>query len=279
MSRGARSARRLAVSNIAWRAEADDAVAEALRTAGATGIEIAPTMVWRDPVAVSEAEAVAYREAWRARGFPIVAMQSLLFGRDDLRVFGDDATRRATLAHLAAMIRLASWLGARSLVFGSPRNRAVGQLDRRAAAEMGATFFRAVGDSAAAHGVHFCLEPNPPQYGCDYLTTSSECIALLAEVGSPGLGLHLDTAAMTLSGEDPETALRAARPWMRHFHISEPYLAPIGTGGVDHAAFAGALRREGYDGWVSIEMKSDPAEPAAEFVERAVARAVEAYGT
>jgi sugar phosphate isomerase/epimerase len=42
--------------------------------------------------------------------------------------------------------------------------------------------------------------------------------------------------------------------------VSEPNLAPVGRGEVDHPAIASAARDAGYSRWVSIEMK----EPAPE---------------
>jgi sugar phosphate isomerase/epimerase len=52
-----------------------------------------------------------------------------------------------------------------------------------------------------------------------------------------------------------------AGPWLRHFHASEPYLAPPGTTGAPHADYAAALRRIGFKHWVSIEMRA-PADAA-----------------
>ena len=37
--------------------------------------------------------------------------------------------------------------------------------------------------------------------------------------------------------------------------MSEPFLAPIGDGGVAHQDFAGSLRQLGYEGFCSVEMK------------------------
>ena len=49
---------------------------------------------------------------------------------------------------------------------------------------------------------------------------------------------------------------------LHHFHVSEPDLAPLGTGGVDHAAFAAALRQNGYDRTLAIEMRQvEPFDP------------------
>src|SRR5947209_7235161 len=78
---------RLAASNIAWEPRDDDAVGELLRERDVTGVEIAPTKRWEKPLEVSKSELHAYRREWEARGFEIVALQALLFGRPDLQLF------------------------------------------------------------------------------------------------------------------------------------------------------------------------------------------------
>ena len=85
---------RLAVSNIAWPADQDAAVAGVLRDLGVTGIEVAPTKVWPRPLEASPTEIEDYRAFWEARGFEIVAAQALLFGRPDLTLFESEAARR-----------------------------------------------------------------------------------------------------------------------------------------------------------------------------------------
>ena len=54
------------------------------------------------------------------RGVSVVALQALLFGRPDLVLFESPERRSATLDYLEGVLRLASWLGAGPLVFGSP---------------------------------------------------------------------------------------------------------------------------------------------------------------
>ncbi len=70
--------------------------------------------------------------------------------------------------------------------------------------------------------------------------------------------MHLDAAGMTLSCESPESSLKACAGSISHFHVSEPYLGPIGEGEVDHRSFASALRGQEYPNWVSVEMRNDP---------------------
>jgi D-psicose/D-tagatose/L-ribulose 3-epimerase len=250
---------RLAVSNIAWPAGADDDAARLLVAHGVAGVEVAPARVCERPWEAPAGLVAAYRGFWEDRGLPIVALQALLFGRPDLVLFGDAATRRRLSAHLAAIIDLAADLGATRLVFGSPKNRARGPLGRAAADTIAVPFFRALGRHARDRGVWLCIEPNPAAYGCDFLVDSREAIRFVERVDQDGLGVHLDAGGMMLSGESPAAIVAEAGPRWRHFHASEPHLAAVGDGGVDHAAIAEALRAVGYAGHVSLEMIQGPA--------------------
>src|SRR5205823_8379380 len=84
---------KLAVSNLAWPVESDPAAADLLSRHGIRAIEIAPTKIWPRPAEATEGDVVAYRSFWERRGFQIMALQALLFGRPDLMFFGDADTR------------------------------------------------------------------------------------------------------------------------------------------------------------------------------------------
>ena len=245
---------KLAMSAIAWEPPDDDAAAAILREHGFAGVELAPTKIFPRPDAATDAEVAACRRAWEGRGLRIVAMQALLFGRPELTVFG--AAQECTLEYLTGVARLGGRLGAGALVFGSPRNRARGALPAAEAWRSAVQFFRELGTAATAAGTCVCIEPNPPRYGADFITTSEEALRLVEEVASPGFGLHLDAACALLAGEDFPARLRASAHMLRHVHLSEPDLAPVHEGGtLDLPAISAALREAGYSGWVSVEMK------------------------
>ena len=245
---------KLAVSNIAWPAGQDEAVATALTSLAVEGVEIAPTKVWPAPLEASGAAIDAYRRFWESRGIAIVAAQSLLFGRPDLTLFDDPETRRRTLEYLRGIVRLCGRLGARTLVFGSPRNRRIGNGDRTVAWQAAVDFFGDLGEAANLAGAVIGIEANPPEYDADFLIRAEEAVALVRAVNHPGFQLHLDAACMTLAG-DPVSLIGENIGLLHHFHISEPSLGKIGTGAVPHAAFAHELRTKGYNRWVSIEMR------------------------
>ena len=268
----------VAISNIAWRREEAAGVADLLKELGVKGIEIAPTMVWPKPLEASDSAIRDHRRFWESRAMRVVAMQSLLYGRPDLTLFESEAKREETLAYLEGVMSLGGKLGARALVFGSPKNRFVGNLAPEEARAIAVSFFRRAGDLAAKEGTVLCIEPNPPRYGCDFIRTIEEGRDLVGDVASPGFGLHLDAAAITLSGEKWEEPLAKAAPGLCHFHASEPDLAAIGSGRVDHERFGQALRRAGYKNWVSIEMRASQDGPNAGRVRAAIERVLRAYG-
>lgn len=255
---------KLAISSIGWRPEEEPAVADVMAELGVAGVEIAPTKAFARPLEATAAEVSAYRRRWENRGIRIVAMQALLFGRPDLVVFGEESKREETARHLEGMIRLAARCGAGVLVFGSPKNRQVGALTGEQVDRIAVPFFGRLGDAARKEGVRFCIEPNPAAYGCDFIRTAAEGLALVGRVANPGFGLHLDAGGMTMNSEtDPET-LRAAVPSACHFHASEPNLATVGAGDAAHPTFASALRDLGYPHWISIEMRDvSPGDNAA----------------
>ena len=273
---------RLAVSNIAWQPPDDPAILPLLRDRGVTGIEVAPTKLWPDWQGATPAAAAAYRERLADQGFAVPALQAILFGKPDCTLF-DPAGSHRLLEHMALVAGLAASLGAPVQVLGAPGNRRRGALAMPEAIKIAAEVLRRAGDVCAAHGTCLCIEPNPPQFGCDFVTTSAEGAALVRAVAAPGLGLHLDAAGMLLAGEDGAAAIAAHVGLLRHFHASEPDLGGFAAPRVDHRRLGAALAAGGYRGWVSIEMRAtaDPADDlgrAVDTVKAAYAPALDAAG-
>lgn len=244
---------RLAISNIAWPADREPEVADRLAAFAVAGIEIAPTKVWPSPLSAPASAVAEYRRFWETRGLPIVALQSLLFEKPALRIFEQP---RIAMEYLCGMIDLGGRLGASALVFGSPKNRLVSPRSAADVRREAIEFFRTLGDRAIAANTCLCIEPNPTAYGCDFLTTAGEAQHLVETIDHPGVRLHLDSACLALACDDAGPAVFAAGSLLRHYHVSEPNLAPVGGASFDHRPFGDALRNAGYDRWISIEMKT-----------------------
>jgi len=269
---------KIAISNIAWEPAEETEVLPLLQQFSIRGLEVAPTKFWPEPADASAAALRECRQRWADRGMEIVALQALLFGKPELVIFGEAGAREACAQYLEKMIRLGGLLGAQTLVFGSPKNRAIGKLSKEAAQEIAVPFFRRLGAAASREGTHLCIEPNPPAYGCDYIHTVEEACRLVEAVDHSGFRLHLDASAMTLNEEDYAASLRRGLPLATHFHISEPHLAITGSTGTDHRRIAGCLRELHYGGWCSIEMRGGWQRPNRLSVATALRVASEFYG-
>lgn len=271
---------RLAISNIAWDAAEDEAVAALLRDHGLDAVDLAAPKYFADAAAAGTEDILAVRRWWEARGFEITGMQSLLFGTQGLNLFGPPAVQQAMLDHLRHICRIGGLWGARRLVFGSPRNRDRTGLDDGQVLQAGMQFFRRLGDVAAAEGVLICLEPNPPCYGANYMTTSDETAQVVAAVDHPAVRMQCDTGAMALQQEDPQQVLARHARLIGHVHLSEPDLLPLGdvpATAVLHQATHQALQHHLPDAVCSIEMLATKNEPHLRSIERALKAAIRHY--
>ncbi len=247
----------LAVSQIAWLPSEEGEIASLLRSKGVRQIELAPPRIFADPSEPQLDEALKCRSFWRSFGLTPVAFQALLFGRPDLKLFSDNSVREELFSYLAKTIVAAGHIGVRALVFGSPINRQVpANLSAEAAWDISCSFFERLADVANDSGTWFCIEPNPKQYGCNFVTTADEGLRLVKDVGKKGFGLHLDLAGMWLAGDTLETVIPSSIPILRHFHVSSPNLEEVKNNGLPYSDAIRELKKNDYTGSVSIEMKS-----------------------
>jgi len=262
---------RIGISNIAWEPRHDDAVAACLQKHGVDAIDVAPSRYFAEPASAGAPAIAAIRAHWEARGIAITGLQSLLFGTRGLNLFGDDASRAAMLDHLDAVFRIGEGLGARLAVFGSPKQRDRGSLADREVREIAVTFFRAAGDRAAARGITLCLEPNPPRYGANFLTTAAETAAMVRAVDHPAIRLQCDLGALHLGGEDLDAGLDEWQALVGHVHLSEPDLLPPGSAGAPLAAWAPTLRARLPHCIACIEMRAPEAADPLPAIDAALA--------
>ena len=246
----------LSVSNIAWPVEVDQQALALLRNAEIAAVEVAPTRIWPDWVGASATSAAAIARDFTRLGFRVSSLQAILFGKPECKLFGSDDDRQALFDHLALCADLAVGLGAASMVFGAPRNRELRGKSEADAFQIAREFFGAVGSYFDARGLCLCLEPNPPQYGCEFVTDSAQAARLVHAVDSGGFRLHLDTGCMSLAGEDAVQVIRAHTEILRHFHVSEPFLGRFDHPTVAHRQVRKALEDVGYSNWVTLEMRA-----------------------
>ena len=101
-------------------------------------------------------------------------------------------------------------------------------------------------------GIDLALEPLN-RFETDFINICEDALRMADEIGSPKLGVHLDTFHMNIEEKSSADAVRAAGDRLFHFHASENDRGAPGTGQVEWVELAKALKDIGYDRWVVIE--------------------------
>jgi D-psicose/D-tagatose/L-ribulose 3-epimerase len=177
------------------------------------------------------------------------------FGPDrDLR--GDEAAQQGSLRYMEQLIDQMVVLDCPSLI--GPVYSAVGRIGGAEPAEYKRQWrtvvknLRSICKYAARKGRQICMEPLN-RFETDFINTVDQALAMVNDVGSPALKVHLDTFHMNIEEKDQAKAIRKAGPLLAHVHACG---SDRGTPGGDHIAWesiARALKAVKYRGDVVIE--------------------------
>ncbi|WP_164935358.1 sugar phosphate isomerase/epimerase family protein [Bradyrhizobium guangzhouense] len=265
--------RELVISNIAFPPGEFDAGLDVLAELDVRAVELAPYNIFgRWDVAGREIDLL--RERLDARGIRCRAMQGIVYKAGAAHLFASTAQRKLLSEHLGRVAQMAGRLGAAACVFGAPQLRDPGEIGPQQAHAVAVAFLRELGPVFASEGTVLSFEPNARRYSCRFVTTTSEAVDLVRSAEAPGIAVQIDTGTAFLEEESP-AAVASAIPYAVHAHISEPDLLPVGSVNSDHRPYSEALRKGGYKGALSIEMKQ--VDDWKDALRRAVAFARETY--
>jgi sugar phosphate isomerase/epimerase len=221
---------------------------------GLSGLEVAPSRVWRDTwPALKIADVSSYKRAVEAAGLKVIGLHSLFYDQPDLGLFRDHKTRAHTLDFMEHLSKLCRDLGGKTLTYGGGRSR--GDLSMEEAFIESELFFSDLIPRIESHGTVFCFEPLAPS-DSDFINSVNESIRLVEAVNHPSLKVQLDAKALAATDEMTIGIFKSAAPYLVHVHANEPDLGVLGTSSnVDHCFMGSLLGEIGYDGYVSIEQK------------------------
>lgn len=232
---------------------------------GFSGLEIAPYTVFGDfSPAAFRSGSRSLREAFAQTGLAFAGFHWLLLGPEGLHATtADAAVRRKTWDHVRRLLDASGELGGGVLIFGSPRQRS--STGGRTASEATATLteeLAAIGPYAAERASKILIEALSSDQS-DVVNTLAEAERLVAAVNSPGVGGMFDFHNTGDETAAWDALIRAHRNLIAHVHVNEPDGSAPRRGGADFRPGFGALRETGYAGWISVEIFSEPPDPAA----------------
>lgn len=256
---------KLAISNIAWDSSENLAIYSLMKKYRIEGLEIAPTKFFpKDPYLQDKIILSNLKKEIEEKELKIASMQSILFGRNDLKLFEGLGKREELLDYLKKGVLFAKELGIKNIVFGNPKNRiSTSDLDY----EIALSFFDELGDFAYKNNVYIGIETNPEIYDCNFLTKTLDTIAFINKCSSEGIGLNLDIGAMLVNKENIDILEKISIDKISHVHISEPYLNKIDIANKEfHKSIFKYLKEKNYTNYISIEMKQQNNEDIEEIL-------------
>ncbi|MCH8047963.1 MAG: sugar phosphate isomerase/epimerase [Planctomycetes bacterium] len=225
------------------------------RECGYTGIEIAPFTIAADAKDISAQARQQIRRQAAEADLEVVGLHWLLAKTEGYYLTSPDAeVRQRTAEYIGELARLCRDLGGKLLVFGSPQQRNL--LPGTSLAEATNYAAEVIGRSVETlqeTGVTLAVEPLGPAEG-DFLNTAAEGVALVEQIGSPMVRLHLDVKAMSTEAIPVADVIRANAAHLVHFHANDPNKLGPGMGEVDFVPIFAALKEIDYQGWVSVEV-------------------------
>ncbi len=200
-------------------------------------------------------------------------------GDPAMNLIGDKAARGAGVAHMRWVIDCTKALGADTVA--GPLHSTLGHFS--GSSPTGEEFARsissqrAIGDHAATRGVTVALEALN-RFECYLVNTMAGLCAHLDEIGHPNIQAMYDTFHCNIEEPDPIAAFTTNLRHIAHVHVSENDRGVPGRGNIPWAETFSAIRRSGYDGWLTIESfgRGLPALAAATKVWRDFAESPEA---
>ncbi|WP_169976521.1 sugar phosphate isomerase/epimerase family protein [Tautonia rosea] len=184
----------------------------------------------------------------------------------------DEGYRRVRIDHTRRSLDLCAELGAPHITTEPGGPIAPGQ-SRQEAIDLFVEVLKPLAEHAGNRGVLLLIEPEPGLL----LETTDQYLEVAERVNSPSLGLNFDVGHAYCMAEDLPVQIAKLAHLTKHYHVEDiaasrvhHHLVP-GTGAIDFPGVFEAIRKTGYDGWVTVELYpfvDDPDEAAREAIER-----------
>lgn len=167
-----------------------------------------------------------------------------------------DRVRAEARRYIAGMIDFGAAFGTPAII-GSMQGRSGDGVDHRQAITWLAQNLDELGRHAADRGTVLLYEPLN-RYETNLVNTIDAGLDLLRSLSTDGVRLLADLFHMNIEEADPPAALRSGAAAIGHVHFVDSNRRPAGAGHTHFPSIAAALRRIGYDGYLSAEALPHP---------------------
>ena len=255
---------RLAFSTNAYLRFPFEEAAERIAALGYEGLEILADVPHAWPAGLLEGPKRAILAAMERHGLAFSNMNAFMMNAvADPRqpywypsfIEPDPNYRRIRIDHTRRALSLCAELGAPHVTTEPGGPIAPGQT-RQQAVDLFVEVLKPLAEHAHDEGVLLLIEPEPGLL----IETTEQYLEVAGRVDSPSIGLNFDVGHAFCMSEDLPKAIARMAPHTRHYHLEDiaatrvhHHLVP-GMGVIDFAEVVAAIRRTGYDGWLTVEL-------------------------
>ncbi len=180
-----------------------------------------------------------------------------LWGEEGLSLSSEEEESRETaVARIHRHIDLAAELGS-VVIIGLVRGVRPSRVEPEVAEAWMRDNLARLADYASKRGVRIAVEAIN-RYETDFVNSVEEALRLIDAVGSPSLGILLDTFHMNIEEPDICESIAKVGDRLFHFHVADSNRWYPGAGHIDFGAILAALEAQGYEGYVSGEYLPRP---------------------
>ncbi len=204
----------------------------------------------------SDEEIDGFRKQLDELGIRVETANGFFFGFERGYLTGDHVDFAGLEEYTRMALTKGKKLGLELAVVGSAAARSiVDEAKREQGEETLAKVFRLLADIGEELGVRIIIEPLN-QKECNEINTVADGIAMLKRVNHPNLGVLADFFHVSMSGEGLMT-IENCGELLQHVHIARGHedrnMPTLPEDAADCAAWAAALKKNGYDKRISLE--------------------------
>ncbi len=240
---------------------------------GYHGIELAPFTLTQDVQGYPVEEQKKLARYAGDRGIELMGLHWLLRAPEGLHLTSrEPAVLKKTLDFFKKLIEISVNTGAKVLTLGSPQQRSYSAEDTKPeATERAVELFGKLTPELESEGLYLCLEPLESDF-TNFITRTSEAVQIAETLGSPSIGITLDTHFLRWEkeehGVDALQAFRVAGARLLHLHIQDENRRAPGMGHDDFREFIHAVREIRWKRYISMETFVSDDEQEAEEIAR-----------
>jgi sugar phosphate isomerase/epimerase len=255
---------RLAFSTNAYLRHPFDEAAQRIAAIGYAGLELLADVPHAWPAGLLDVQKQGILKSMERAGLAFSNINAFMMNAiNDYRqpywypsfIEPDPQYRRVRIDHTRRALSLCAELGAPHITTEPGGPIAPGQ-SRQEAIDLFVEVLKPLAQHAHDLGVLLLLEPEPDLL----LETTDQYLEVAERLNAPSIGLNFDVGHAFCVKEDLPRAIAKLATHIRHYHFEDiaasrvhHHLVP-GTGAIDFVEVIEAIRKTGYDGWVTVEL-------------------------